>query len=546
MLRSLRKTLRRTIGSVDEHTMERLLGMAVGLSQVGPAAQSPLFHRMLRRVGVLERLPEEWPAPPVLEDLPWGSSNLLDEVGTPPNYKGFDGACPQEPILYPEFPPPVLNIGKEDHLDHVKSNVTRYLGQISRHTIPFALQSLRGPRLKPIDDELFTNILSECCFGQYINPKLDPIDLQSFSVDLKGQEVERFAKVDLTAMGKVDTIEGVHAEGTVTLLHRNHQGSYKAIAIRVGDQVVRPEDGGRWELARYFVLQGLQTLHVYLFHPRVHFPLDSINALSRMLLPKGHMLYKLLEPHTHYTLGLHRSVMHHKRSVAHNSQREIYSPFPSTTEGTHQLVIFGQKGIPGNSSYPSYAFSDGLCGEHTAYGRYRSEWFQVFFELAQQVCALIPPRDEYVERWANEIAEWVPGFPNGQEIFEGDNLPRAAASYMAMVSVYHSADHSCYANIPLDVMPMRMRKPFSQQKKSEPLNLKKLLAPEDAFRQRLFHVMFMKPVVRRSLADIRYHFQNSQARAALKQFWAGVEQLDRRWNDSPFPQSNQIATSLQY
>ncbi len=56
-------------------------------------------------------------------------------------------------------------------------------------------------------------------------------------------------------------------------------------------------------------------------------------------------------------------------------------------------------------------------------------------------------------------------------------LPRALASYMSMVSVYHSAAHFSYATIPLDLFPMRLRTPRPDQETPTSLDLDKLVSP---------------------------------------------------------------------
>src|SRR6185295_240152 len=93
------------------------------------------------------------------------------------------------------------------------------------------------------------------------------------------------------------------------------------LAIRVGDRVFGPEDGASFELARYFVMQGAHTRLVLTDHPRLHFATDVINAVTRSVLPAGHRLHVLIEPHTVFTAGLNAAVIHSRRSVLLNSQR---------------------------------------------------------------------------------------------------------------------------------------------------------------------------------------------------------------------------------
>src|SRR5690606_29687005 len=107
-----------------------------------------------------------------------------------------------------------------------------------------------------------------------------------------------------------------------------------------------------------------------------------------------------------------------------------YTPFPLTTEGIHACVKVGLHGIAGNSAYPRYRFGPALLGEHTTYGRYRRDWYEVYRRFAANVLARVPDDDPDVRRWADHIAAWVPGFPSGREIAAGGALAEVVASFI--------------------------------------------------------------------------------------------------------------------
>jgi hypothetical protein len=151
-----------------------------------------------------------------------------------------------------------------------------------------------------------------------------------------------------------------------------------------------------------------------------------------------------------------------------------------------------------------------------------------------------------VREWADHIHAWLPSFPDGDAVLRSDHLARAAASYLCTVSVYHSADHHSYAAIPPDTVPWRLRMPLPNVGCRRPLDLDTLVLPEDAFRHRLWHPMFLAPVVIRSLRKVRYAFHHPRAREAVRDLEAGMDALDARWAHSEFPSSGQIACSLQY
>jgi hypothetical protein len=271
-----------------------------------------------------------------------------------------------------------------------------------------------------------------------------------------------------------------------------------------------------------------------------------ISAVTRSVLPGGHVLRQLLQPHMEFTLGLHEAVIHHRRSVLHHSQRELYTPFPYSTEGIHMLVGLGRTGLPGNAAWPEYRFATGLFGDHVPYGRFGRDWFEQVLTFVEQLTSLIPTGDEPVRAWAEHIHCWVPGFLSGEEIFQESQLARAVASYISAVGVHHSGDHHSYAEIPFEQMQWRLRVPPPDQHAPESLDLSALVSPEDFFRHQLGHAMFFKPALLRSLRKVRYTFEAAPAREPAKRFLRSMDTLEARWKSSGFPSSRQIAPSLQY
>ena len=58
--------------------------------------------------------------------------------------------------------------------------------------------------------------------------------------------------------------------------------------------------------------------------------------------------------------------------------------------------------------------------------------------------------------------------------------------------------------------------------------------------------MFFKPVIVQSLDEVRYGFQDSAAQRAVDEFRNEQIRLDKRWQNSGFPASYEIAGSIQY
>lgn len=440
----------------------------------------------------------------------------------------------------------VLNVpGAEiDHfLDVV---VKRYLRTLRQHWVVAAAQAFRHRHLAEVTDGRFASVLAQTAVSRLLCPWLDDADRAAFGADLTRLRGRAF-KVDLTAIGLLDTFPGVHVAPTVTLLERDDAtGSVRAVAIRLGELLTRPGDGASWELAKLFALQGAGLAMLMGVHPRVHFPMDPVNGATKALLPRRHPLYRLLEPHLYMQLPLNYAVLYVGRSVAHNDQREIYTPFPGTKEGFFRVTRAYHAGIPGNSAYPRYRYPMRPPKVWSAYGTFLGEYHAAIRRLVRQVVRAITPRDPHVSRWAGEIASHVPGFPDGRRIWCGENLVQAVTTFVADVSVEHSADHHGYASVPPHVMPLRLRREPPRTKDCAPVDRRALVYWEDLFRQYMAHEMYFKPTAVRPLAGVRYRFAPRELAWAAERFRADLRAVDARWAGKGFIPLEEIATSIQF
>jgi hypothetical protein len=154
--------------------------------------------------------------------------------------------------------------------------------------------------------------------------------------------------------------------------------------------------------------------------------------------------------------------------------------------------------------------------------------------------------DPQLSRWADAIAQWLPGFPDAARVRHIDELADAVATYICDVSVFHSADHHSYANIPLAELPWRLRVAPPNLEQPGALELGAIVTPEDSFRHQLCHAMFFAPVVIEPLRTVRYEFDRASLRTAAAELGQTMDALDHRFRGSGFPSSREIATSLQY
>jgi hypothetical protein len=378
-----------------------------------------------------------------------------------------------------------------------------------------------------------------------ILPAVAPAERQAFAADLQANPGAVFGTIDLSGFGDFTPLPGVYSASTVVLLRQSGDGGWAVVAIRCEDCVFHQQDGARWELAKYFVLQGAQCLLVHIAHPRLHLPLDSLNAITHSLLPASHRVKRLLAPHFLYTLGLHRALIHHQRGATHNNQREVSLPFAFETNSMHDGFALGVNGL-GTESYPAYNLFGVHLGAHTEYGRYRQAWYRHILDFTRKIVATLEPGDADVTRWADAAAPWVEGFPDGTEIWRDDVLAETLATIIATVSVFHTADHDSYSRIPIEQMPFRLRQPPPDESGPDELDLAELVLPEDYFRHYLARRLYFKPVIRTYLSAIKYPFHSGEARLAAEEFVRGMDSLDTVWGPRGYATSDRIATSVQY
>lgn len=525
------------------HDVERAIGKAALLFRIGPTRADSKFYRPLVRMGVLQQPPVDWPVADEIAALPWGHESVAAPDPEPP--RGIDGPWPQIPVLRPDFPAPVLKVDGADSKDHVLMNVTRYLGQIILHAPVGAVRARFGARVLPVSDDEFTAILTKTAFAQFLLPMVAPDEQQAFAADLHSDPEAVFGTIDVAGFGDFRPLPGVYAAPTVVLLRQRSEVDWAVVAIRCGEHVLHPGDGARWDLAKYFVLQGAQSLLVHIAHPRLHLPLDALNAITRSVLPSSHRVKRLLTPHFLFTLGLHKALIHHQRGATHNNQREVSLPFTFETASMHDGFALGVNGL-GSEAYPAFNLFGVHIGTHTEYGRYRQAWYRHILEFTRKIVSTLEPGDPDITRWADEAAGWVGGFPNGTEIWQDDVLAQTLATIIATVSVFHTADHDSYSRIPIGQLPFRLRQPPPDGSSPTRLNLRKLVLPEDYFRHYLAQRLYFQPVIRTTLVSVKYSFRAPTARAAADDFIAGMAALDSEWGPYGFATSDRIATSVQY
>jgi len=269
---------------------------------------------------------------------------------------GLDATWPQACPRFPgRMPPAVLGIRQSEYQEYMNQIVARYVHTVKTRTWR-ALQVATADAPAPLDDREFGRLVLETPFSRLLVPTLDPPDQTRFAQVLSGGAHRgTLYKVDHSQLANQQPLPGVHLSPSVGLFSLRDDRLFP-IAIAVGTRVFEPGEGESWSRARHFLLQGCSLSLVGGVHSELHFPTDSVIAITREVLPDAHPVMRLVDTHGYLQLPLNYGVRWNPRSVANNDQREIYTPYPSADDGFFRGLADRFAGMPGNSAYPGYRY----------------------------------------------------------------------------------------------------------------------------------------------------------------------------------------------
>lgn len=474
---------------------------------------------------------------------------------------GPEGPWPKANTLAAELPAMIKRVPKT-HIDDFRTDVvSHYLRTLKSGRAKILLKMLAGDyRLQPVSDLLFVEQLFYGTLSKLLTP-VSAKDVAQFPDhlspdDLFNSEGEpKYLKIDTLSMGRLDPLPGIYSAPSLTLFKRDNHQSGTALAIKINGLVLTPDDKNAWELAKYFVLQGALCLITLVTHPRLHFPVDAISAISLTALPKEHLLFKLLAPHTRIQLAINQAVSLQPYSVAHNNQFLPYTPYPGwgnvpvieEGRGWTGLMTDAFSGIEGNSSYPPYTYP--LVPEKiwSDFDDFVRGYYKVIFDFVSAVTPHIDVNDPVITYWSNAIAEWVTGFPAHQRIREGDTLARVLTYFIWDVTVAHSADHGAMGHYQQNIFPLRLRVPAPSSKTIPPINRAKLVTFDDTLRNRLcFKMYFGPPQGTQHLYDTWYSFGTNELDNANKKFLRELMSFNERITCRRFIKLEDIARSINF
>ena len=511
-------------------------------------------------------------------------------------YRKNDGPWPQ-----PAPDNPVRQMAEVVHLpvaeyNEWKKNVSNmYIWRVLLGWTRALWDALTHNRYKSFDDSEFNQEITEGLNSKCMTA-LDKGDLALFKERLPDLEEDEslYYKSDFSCMESISPhcLPGMYAAPTITLIKRNYSDVYgqkhHVLGIYIyqvhGDtnkkydeHVFIPGDGNHWDLAKYFVLQGAVHRMNLTAHALLHFPYDSVNAITCSILPTSHLLFQLLIPHLYLSLGVNHAVLENAGSLINRVHRKFYSPF--CTEGKYVRKLLpdgyvGRKGKP--NGYPPFDFPMKPHIPESQYGEFLHVYYKVVADFVRKVLAQIDEDDDeswaYIGLWVACIDEWMPGFKQREEIVEDykdekdvprvrpaaggrDFLNKIVAVVIWDLSLAHATDHIAIHNKRPNGLPFRLRVK-SPGSSSVPDNwFSSLVKRLDLLTYWFTDDLFYRPHNVTLLQDVIYPFKlnDKSKEASLKQenrnFLKALkdcEQTLKQKNIRIAARLDQVSASLQY
>lgn len=422
---------------------------------------------------------------------------------------------------------------------------SRYLSDLVFYTPRAFCKSLWYGGLKPLSNEEFTRLFFHTCYAKYLKDELSFHVRKMFSAYI--DKSKTYYVVDFSAMDLLTPIEGMHCEKSITLFEVDGKNA-KPVAINLRNYVVDEKDGDLWALAKFVCMQGASVHINVVEHPKLHFPMDAINAVTKTSVPMDHILFQFLIPHFEITLKLDYQVLNNPTSLLENKWWMIYGPFPATSESLRDLLVVGYHGLKGNPSYPEWSYP--MSGPKKClsdFGAFHDAYYPAYYDLAKNVLKEIPRGDGVVTQWANYIHSFMPSFPDGVQIWEKDNFVKAVAVLIWDLTLGHATDHRTYSEIPVYHNPMRLRIGSPEHKTADfKFNHKKALTIIDQTKWIMANRLFYEPWNIADLMKVDYGFSEPHLNQHVADFKKRMKEIESKLTMENYMPVDDIPTSIQY
>ena len=386
----------------------------------------------------------------------------------------------------------------------------------------------------------------ETPFSRFLTRGLDEVDRERFGGVLANAGIAgELYKIDHAFLRGYKPLPEVSLEQTVAIFDLEGE-RLRPVSISVGDVILTPAQGESWNRARYFFLQGCSIRLPLGNHPELHFPMDSITAISRLTLPADHPMRQVVEAHGYLQLPLNFGALYNRSSVAHNHQQEIYTPFPAERDGIFAGVADCYGGIEGNSAYPGYTYPMAAPDFPGDFCAFLGMYYEAVLSFCRRVVATVWTDDPCIQAWGRTLHGLLPGFPSPEALRDPEVLARALAGFVHTVSVWHSADHHGYTAQSINKIPLRLRIDPPTGHDDETIPMDQWQSRTDVFRHAMAREMFFKPTVIRNILDVGYGFESFALRRAAQNLKADLKTIDETSLAQRQTPLEQIACSIQF
>lgn len=464
----------------------------------------------------------------------------------------LDRPWPQPSPISTNMPYAVLHVAPDEIQEFLATVVARFQHQVKYSWLAAARYLRKTPNLDCPDDATFVRYMTRSIYAYFMTDDLDIADREL--LERNGIRWESVSKSDLAPASTVEPFPGMYCTGAACFFRETDSGEYEVLGIAMMDrdfrygELLRPSDGNSWLRAKMHVLQSATFCSAFVTHPKCHFPMDAVVAVTRWL-PSEHWLSKLLEPHMYMQLPLDYSVLHIKNGPGYNDPRLYYTAFSGAGASHYRLFEISYEGMPGRAAYPPFTFGYLLDSRKTEYLDFMVGYYEIILGFVRKVVANAEV-DDAVRTWVRDCSNYSRGFSEGFSgpagTLDKDELAVCLAMVIWNCAIVHSADHREFYAIPMEHKPTRLRIPPPFDKTDCTFDEKDLTQVDDRLRHYMWHEMYVRPWPLKKLADVDYEFTDAAMQEAGRDFIAALKAYDTGLTKNDYATLDELATSIQW